>query len=41
VRVDLVEPGNLPNPLHRQGLQITHEETYRDGSPWIVVTVAG
>jgi hypothetical protein len=42
VLVDLVEPGVAPNPLHRQnhGMRITHEETYRDGWPWVVIAVA-
>jgi hypothetical protein len=42
VLIDLVEPGVAPNPIHRQnpGLRITHEETYRDVSPWIVIAVA-
>ena len=42
VLIDLVEPCVLPDPLHRQniGQRITHEETYRDCSPWVVVAVA-
>ena len=42
VLIDLAEPGVAPNPIHRQnpGLRITHEETYRDGSPWVVIAVA-
>ena len=42
VLIDLVEPGHLPNPLHRQnpGLRITHEQTYRDRSPWVVIAIA-
>jgi hypothetical protein len=42
VIVDLVEPCVPPDPLHRQniGQRITHEETYRDCSPWVVIAVA-
>jgi hypothetical protein len=40
VLVDLVEPGIRPNPLHRIGLQITHEKTYDDCSPWAVTAIA-
>jgi hypothetical protein len=42
VLVDLVEPGSAPQAHHRNvpGLQIVNEQTYRDGSPWVVVAVA-
>src|SRR5260370_27227483 len=42
VLIDLVEPGLLSNPLHPQnpGLRLTHEETYRECSPSLVIAVA-
>jgi len=42
VLIDLVKPGVAPNQIHREnrGLRITHEETYRDCSPWVVIAVA-
>jgi len=42
VLIDLVDEDTPPNPIHRQnhGLRITHQETYRDGSPWVVIAVA-
>jgi hypothetical protein len=42
VLVDLVEPGMAPAAHHRNvpGLQIVHEETYRDCLPWVVVAIA-
>jgi hypothetical protein len=42
VLIDLVDADTPPNPIRRQnhGQKITHEETYRDGSPWVVISVA-
>jgi hypothetical protein len=42
VLIDLIDADTPPNPIHRQnpGMRITHEETYRDGSPWVVIAVA-
>jgi hypothetical protein len=39
VMVDLVEPGIDPDPLHRQGKRVFREETFRDGTPNIVIAV--
>jgi hypothetical protein len=42
VLVDLVEPGHLPAPHHRQipGMRIYAEQTYKDASPCVVIAVA-
>jgi hypothetical protein len=42
VLIDLVGPGESPGAQHRNlpGLRITHEETYRECSPWVVVAIA-
>ena len=39
VIVDLVEPGIAPNSLHRELYEVIREKTYKDCSPWVVVTV--
>jgi hypothetical protein len=38
--VDLVEPGAMPAPHHRELMRIVCERTYQDASPWIVVAIA-
>jgi hypothetical protein len=41
VLVDLIEPGAAPAAHHRvPGLRIVREETYRDLTPWVDVTIA-
>lgn len=42
VLIDLVDADTPPNPIHRQspGQRITHEETYRDSSPAVVIAAA-
>jgi hypothetical protein len=40
VLVDLVEPGVAPSALHRENYEIVREETFKDCSPWVVVSIA-
>jgi len=37
--VDLVEPGVVPKPLHRQLHDVVLEQTFKDCSPWVVIAV--